>query len=514
MAGGSRTPKKSPSKARTSKIRKRVVSKRLIDDEASESDGGVLVEKRALSDRAITPNDLDRYEDNFINDGDPFDGQSDSSDTFPISIPMPPKTPSSGATKRKGPSTVIELASTSEEDLEAMDVDDSMFRKPTALPPSLVTRSQTDMMQYEFRFRVGFIMLMYDRLFSKFMVEYAAAQTGNQGSNDDEPSYSRFPQVDFDELALAKGLAASKAEMRKPIKSDRAGPSRIKASSPPWDPPYHALDDSPSPSRQGKHSRNLRPLAKDLITRMQSGEDVTESLLPDTKAAIPLSLHEYFVKNGSVPATAAAIADPPEPVEVKEEDHPTVFMEQLETYKANYDPLALCGVNDEDLQDPVLKNTYHGQPPLPFNVAESSGDRAILPVFDPARSSGGESQVAIKGGRVRFYTWASHIKDLLADNAIGALLFREAEPNFINPFFVTTHHPHPAASASQSRAHPLWTTPRSRITHGFLEVLNGCSITQDFVLNVPDETIPASNLTTSVCSEALERVSSGNTLKC
>jgi hypothetical protein len=58
---------------------------------------------------------------------------------------------------------------------------------------------------------------MYDRLFSKFMVEYAAAQTGNQGSNDDEPSYSRFPQVDFDELALAKGLAASKAEMRKPM---------------------------------------------------------------------------------------------------------------------------------------------------------------------------------------------------------------------------------------------------------------------------------------------------------
>jgi hypothetical protein len=115
-------------------------------------------------------------------------------------------------------------------------------------------------------------MLMYDRLFSKFMVEYAAAQTGNQGSNDDEPSYSRFPQVDFDELALAKGLAASKAEMRKPMfvyrlstiaqsstllyrKSDRAGPSRIKASSPPWDPPYHALDDSPSSSRQGKRSR-------------------------------------------------------------------------------------------------------------------------------------------------------------------------------------------------------------------------------------------------------------------
>ncbi|KAJ7891581.1 hypothetical protein B0H14DRAFT_3428370 [Mycena olivaceomarginata] len=318
MAGGSRTPKKSPSKARTSKTRKRVVSKRLIDDEASESDGGVLVEKRALSDRAITPNDLDRYEDDFINDGDPFDGQSDSSDTFPISIPMPPKTPSSGATKRKGPSTVIELASTSKEDLEAMDVDDSMFRKPngvkaTALPPSLVTSasaakrsavsqrekvpssakklktdsidvngdnsafstlsippnlSQTDMMHYE--------------LFSKFMVEYAAAQTGNQGSNDDEPSYSRFPQVDFDELALAKGLAASKAEMRKPIKSDRAGPSRIKASSPPWDPPYHALDDSPSSSRQGKRSR--KPLAKDLITRMQSGEDVTESPLPDTKA--------------------------------------------------------------------------------------------------------------------------------------------------------------------------------------------------------------------------------------
>jgi hypothetical protein len=30
-------------------------------------------------------------------------------------------------------------------------------------------------------------------------------------------------------------------------------------------------------------------------------------------------------------------------------------------------------------------------------------------------SSGGEAQAAIKGGRVRFYTWASHIKDILAE---------------------------------------------------------------------------------------------------
>ncbi|KAJ7828112.1 hypothetical protein B0H14DRAFT_3466491 [Mycena olivaceomarginata] len=194
-----------------------------------------------------------------------------------------------------------------------MSMEDNSAFSTLSIPPNL---SQTDMMA--------------------FMVEYAAAQTGNQGSNDDEPSYPASLKWISMNSRLQKGLAASKAEMRKPIKSDRAGPSRIKASSPPWDPPYHALDDSPSSSRQGKTFS--KPLAKDLITRIQSGEDVTESPLARHQGwyARYLSLHASAgPNNGSVPATAAAIADPPEPVEVKEEDHPTVFMEQLETYKAN-----------------------------------------------------------------------------------------------------------------------------------------------------------------------------------
>jgi hypothetical protein len=117
-------------------------------------------------------------------------------------------------------------------------------------------------------------MLMYNRLFSKFMAEYAAAQTGDQGSNDDKPSSPRSPHVDFDELELEKGLAASKAESQKLMfvnrlpcfniaqpssllcrKSNRAGPSRLNTSSPPWDLRHEGLDGSLSSAGQGERSR-------------------------------------------------------------------------------------------------------------------------------------------------------------------------------------------------------------------------------------------------------------------
>ncbi|KAJ7739285.1 hypothetical protein B0H14DRAFT_2638304 [Mycena olivaceomarginata] len=108
---------------------------------------------------------------------------------------------------------------------------------------------------------------------------------------------------------------------------------------------------------------------------------------------------------GCVPATAAAIADPPEPVEVKEEDHPTVFMEQLETYKANYDPSGPCGVNDEE---PARSGLMW---PNPAAIALSFP--SLIP---PDR-------------RVGNPRWPSKESSM----QLGALLFREAEPKLINP---------------------------------------------------------------------------------
>jgi hypothetical protein len=84
-----------------------------------------------------------------------------------------------------------------------------------------------------------------------------------------------------------------------------------------------------------------------------------------------------------------------------------------------------------------------------FLTYRASGGRSILPVYDPARLSG-DAPEPVKGGRVHFSTWARHIKNLPAErvslfllihivdlhicysNAIGAILFKEAAPNYIN----------------------------------------------------------------------------------
>jgi hypothetical protein len=99
----------------------------------------------------------------------------------------------------------------------------------------------------------------------------------------------------------------------------------------------------------------------DLISRMQSGEDVTESPLPDTKAGTldisrymnlasrlsrlfapiavpthrPLTLLEYFVKHGDVVATAKSIAPAVYTAQEDDEQHSTAFLADLETYKAD-----------------------------------------------------------------------------------------------------------------------------------------------------------------------------------
>ncbi|KAJ6513680.1 hypothetical protein C8R47DRAFT_1064388 [Mycena vitilis] len=512
--------------------RKRVLSKSMIDDEAEESNDGVLVDPSVDVDDQNpygSDQELDRYEEEFINDGytlrvadtsaDPFDARSEDdsdSSSLPAALMPEPITPPTNKRTRGqavDADPVIDISSSSEEDLTAMDVDD---RKPagvkaSTLPPSLVTRSatakrtatsqssqplgspkkprtsrnvvhgedkaslpeplaastgafgsQADMMQF----------------MTTFMNSYLAAQAAptahpvSDAARDARESRDKsIPRVDFDAIELQKGLQASKMEARSVEKQKHstrgAGSSRRRDPSPAWDPPYDEVDEDPSPASKGKGRSTLKPSvelrgeaepttkgkgkakakalpsnkssksrAADLISRVESGEDMQDTPAPETQAVVPpvtaaapttvpLTLQQYFALHGSVTATASAIASAPDQPVVDDADHPTVFMEQLETYKAYYDAFAPCGVNDEDLQDPVLTNSYIGQPPLP-------GDRSILPVYDPSRLSGQE-QEPIKGGRVKFSTWARYIPAILADNAIGAVLFREADPNFINP---------------------------------------------------------------------------------
>ncbi|KAJ7027192.1 hypothetical protein C8F04DRAFT_1189855 [Mycena alexandri] len=177
-------PTKSPSK--------KIKSSPFVDDEAAESDDGVLVgdpgpvpsnSTQAGQDEVDRANRTDEeYDQDFINDGDPFEdvdslrypsitpppspskrGKQQQSvirdiTSSPEGTPPPskshhnvpetlrtPETPSQ-AKKVKKSSEVIEVTDTSDEDLATMDVDDSMFRKPagvkaSALPPSLLTRS-------------------------------------------------------------------------------------------------------------------------------------------------------------------------------------------------------------------------------------------------------------------------------------------------------------------------------------------------------------------------------------
>ncbi|KAJ7114754.1 hypothetical protein C8R44DRAFT_880833 [Mycena epipterygia] len=125
-----------------------------IDDEADDTDTGAAAVPAGVdrSASAVPDGDAsdspDKYEEEFINDGDPYDGVSDRSNPSSAEQLLKVKLSTSTPLKRKraiASSAVIDIPS-SEEDLEAMADDDSMFKKPsgvkaTALPPSLSTRS-------------------------------------------------------------------------------------------------------------------------------------------------------------------------------------------------------------------------------------------------------------------------------------------------------------------------------------------------------------------------------------
>ncbi|KAF7334761.1 hypothetical protein MSAN_02374600 [Mycena sanguinolenta] len=102
----------------------------------------------------------------------------------------------------------------------------------------------------------------------------------------------------------------------------------------------------------------------------------------------------------------------------------TVFLEDLEVYKADFNPDAPCGVFDIDLQDPTLKSHYVNLHPL-------LACRRIVPAYDRNRTSIDDIDYST-GGRVRFSSWFQQCPRMLAANSMGAMLFTQSEPHYIN----------------------------------------------------------------------------------
>ncbi|KAJ7758271.1 hypothetical protein B0H16DRAFT_1885288 [Mycena metata] len=485
----------------------------MIDNEARDSDGdGILVDPADVN----AGSDSEGYEPDFIDDRD-----HDTAVAFGTpeltpapEIPLTQRNPGKESRiPRKAQSVaVIELES-SDEDLERMAVDDSMYRKPAGVKAAYICSSS--MLRYLITFQgvasfyaykeVGafapYILQPLDvclasskrindstkiegdepdkkkyktassnsaptaksaipfdeaamtKFMAAFMVEYMKSKA-DEDTVQQTPSLRR---IDFDQVALQKGLAASRAESKK-VESSSSGvkPGRR---SPDWD--LVEMDaDADCAAASSKRDKGKGKL-KERLADIKDVDDVFQAAPADASlersvakqgaahksqtdnfvikkktVASPVSaaklahkdpnltMAQYFKENSAV--VVAGVADEAADSSGDDVDPPsTVFLEDLENYKAFYDPDAPCGVFDPDLQDPALALTYRKLPPLP-------GGRQLLPVYDPTRGVDGSADSDVKGGRAKFSSWRRHLKTMLANNCIGAMLFVEGAPAFIN----------------------------------------------------------------------------------
>ncbi|KAJ7115114.1 hypothetical protein C8R43DRAFT_961204 [Mycena crocata] len=517
--------------------RKQAISKAMIDDEAEVSDEAVIVNKEDGSDNPDEDTlSTQEYDDDFINDGDPFDGASNRSDdaTPPASImedykPKRNTAEADAGRKKASASKVIDIIS-SDEDMEAMDPDDSMFKKPSGVKaslgpiaprgwrptartgvttpspkkPKLATKNTAKNPDLSF---LESCVANFDDSDAEGEIATPSRRKRNKvvdppptpsPSKTDRvitpgtpsPAKKKGKRVDFDQVELEMGLQASQSTTGGPRSGNQVHKRRVKVDeedtvisqlelerairlskldaqskpgrgssskkvngrlyrfSPDWLPPYDGIcspllpvtETVPSSSQTAKAqtgstagNRGDKSVANDLITRMQAGENVGEVKDEgDTLAALhhldpvqPMSMRQYFEKFGTDPPPPPTINVPETGDDFEDDEDPTAFLETLETYKTHYNPRAPCGVNDPDLQDPVLLNSYIGRPPLP-------ADRAVVPVFDPTRLNG-EEPAPVKGGRVKFITWLNHLPGMNANNAFNAVLFVEALGRYMNP---------------------------------------------------------------------------------
>ncbi|KAJ7225095.1 hypothetical protein C8J57DRAFT_1390313 [Mycena rebaudengoi] len=122
-------------------------------------------------------------------------------------------------------------------------------------------------------------------------------------------------------------------------------------------------------------------------------------------------------EDGPIPPEVAALlgsAMPPNPHQV--------FQEDLETYKAKYNPNAPCGVSDLALQDESIRSVYVGLPPLP-------GDKWVMATYDPSPESADEGSV---GGHMKFSYWGKLSDNIHPVTMYNSMTFVESGI-YINP---------------------------------------------------------------------------------
>ncbi|KAJ7764350.1 hypothetical protein B0H16DRAFT_1799868 [Mycena metata] len=496
---------------RSSSPVKRSALKKLIDDEAQESDDGVVVDKEDLeADDHSDGSYLLCPSDSPFTDVAPYREINDSKELGTPDLtrtPPPPEQLLNPKFKKASALTgsVIEVDS-SDEDLEAMAADDSIFHKPSGIKATKRAVADTA---------------------SSVVLPSKKAKTEMQSSASDEPSStqaetaagtlsgfdpnsmarlaaeSRFPisfmagwmddymarraaktdpitpdktvRLDFDQLELARGLAASHAESVE--NKSRSTTRRTGRESPVWDIEDETADMSGKKPLKGKGkalasgskvavSKEVRdvfdsaPLNDEVVdvvdkalaaSRSQLSSFVTRSRKGATSQSVQaaledesLTLARFFKDHTSIVPELEEDRQSKSNSDADEADPPsTAFLEDLDTYKSYFDPDAPCGVADPDLQDPALAATYRNLPPLP------SG-RQILPAYDPSRTSGGSQDMDTKGGRARFSSWKSHIKNMLARLDARSVSVVSIGPNFINPSRISPLRLSRQAAASSS----------------------------------------------------------------
>ncbi|KAJ7758176.1 hypothetical protein DFH07DRAFT_940365 [Mycena maculata] len=371
---------------------------------------------------------------------------------------------------------VIEVPS-SDEDLEAMDIDDSVFKKPASIKssavPPLTTHSAASkrrtasedtsaVTHKKKKLSTGIRLLLdMDDKTSKAVRDWMAAFMKDHANKvastatNSEMIEVEAVRVDHDAIALENGIKASlESSLKIHERSDVNG--SLRELSPDWDPPYAGdlLEDigpqtplkksTPSEGKGKKKAVDFMPAVvksarKSTVksSRSTSGSSktnvdgnvsafMTPSIAPIAtatgKSASNLTMAQFLRLSRGESADAEEDADAKDKSPPPEVD--TIFMEDIENYKTYFDPKAPCGVFDLELQDGSLKPHYIGLPPLPAL-------RRILAAYDPGRNSSEVLDYAT-GGRIKFSSWFNQNPRMLATNSMGAMLFTEAAPNFIN----------------------------------------------------------------------------------
>ncbi|KAJ7660543.1 hypothetical protein B0H17DRAFT_1144974 [Mycena rosella] len=424
---------------------KKAVSKLFIDDEAEnffDADEFPTALAQDPAEESLPVNDQYTFYFASIASMNPFDGASPGS---PELTPPPqtqaasprkavprPRATATGSVK-KSPvkkkalkETMIDIAS-SEEDLEAMDEDVSMFRKPSGVKATFVLDSLS---QSSCRLTLPLGPCL--NLCEREDVPIPSVKSPNKKLKTVPEAPAPIVLPDLWAIScppflrnIFRLLLQLKVFRRKPqhllslldrYKMSHHPRVRVaKQSSPDWEYPYsgnaRALTPvTPSPSAKGASSAQGK-----VVLELDNMDDDNVS----TEVSKFMQSPGKYSASSNKPKTMAGFfgeADNSSPsIATKSTEVSTVFLEDIETYKAHFDPSAPCGVFDIDLQDKALRSSYPPLVPLP-------SDREIITAYDPNRIAG-IVPPDIKGGRIEYSIC----------NSMGALMFESSAPNFINP---------------------------------------------------------------------------------